>query len=180
MEDKKSINRLLESLVIDTCPGTSNVDVPRTCATVDDWGCCMEIFERVMAEGLNKPLLQCGSNESRVSTTSVATSVRTIPSPGPVKSDSHVPSCPPLTMGQLQRLKTLRSSHPDKHTGAASLCGTPSWSRSSLVSVPAEETGEPTAHRYYSSASMQKGSGNSTLLQSGLQPQHRRPDRRPE
>ena len=68
-----------------------------------------------------------------------------MPSPGPVKSDSHVPSCPPLTMGQLQRLKTLRSSPPDKHTGAESLCGTPSRSMSSLVSVPVDARAEPTA-----------------------------------
>ena len=145
LEDKKSINRLLESLVIDTCPGTSNVAAPSTCATVDDWGCCMEIFERVMAEGLDKPLLQCGSRESLLSTTSVATSVRTMPFPGPMKSDSDVSSCPPLRMGQLQRLKTLRSSPHDKHTGTESLCGTPSQSMSSLVSVPVDARAEPTA-----------------------------------
>ena len=96
-----------------------------------------------MAEGLDKPLLQCGSRESLLSTTSVATSVRTMPFPGPMKSDSDVSSCPPLTMGQLQRLKTLRSSPPDKHTGAASLCGTPSWSRSSLVSPPQRKPESP-------------------------------------
>ena len=144
LEDKKSINRLLESLVIDTCPGTSNVAAPSTCATVDEWGCCMGIFERIMAEGLDKPLLQCGSRESLLSTTSVATSVRATSSPGPMKSDSNVPACPPLTMGQLQRLKTLRSP-PDKHTCAASHSDTPSRSRSSLVSTPRKETGDPTA-----------------------------------
>ena len=145
LEETNSINRLLESLVIDTWSGTSDVDVARTRDTVDDSGCCMEIFERVMAEGLDKPLLQCGSRESLLSTTSVATSVRTMPFPGPMKSDSDVSSCPPLTMGQLQRLKTLRSSPHDKHTGTESLCGTPSQSMSSLVSVPVDARAEPTA-----------------------------------
>ena len=69
LEETKSINRLLESLVIDTWSDTSDVDVARTRDTVDDWGCCMEIFDRVMAEGLDKPLLQCGSRESLLSTT---------------------------------------------------------------------------------------------------------------
>ena len=45
----------------------------------------------------------------------------------------------------MQRLKTLRSSPHDKHTGTESLCGTPSQSMSSLVSVPVDARAEPTA-----------------------------------
>ena len=65
-ETCKHIDELIDMVTLANSPKTEAMVVARQYSYVDDTGCCMEIFDRILSGALTRPLRHESSNESLV------------------------------------------------------------------------------------------------------------------
>ena len=65
-DNAKLINELIDMITLANSPNTEAMVVARQFSHVDDTGCCMEIFDRVLEGALTRPLRDESDNESLV------------------------------------------------------------------------------------------------------------------
>ena len=75
-DNAELINELIDMITLANSPNTEAMVVARQFSHVDDTGCCMEIFDRVLTGALTRPLRHDSSNESLVA------DVSEVPGPG--------------------------------------------------------------------------------------------------